>query len=107
MINSLTRLLRRVVLVDSSMIDKKTERTDISVFYLPATGLAEENDMKGLANMILLGKLLKETGFTSVESLDAALVKCVSAKHADLLEHNRKAFRIGMNFNFKAELAPL
>jgi len=85
-----------VVLVDSSMIDKKTERADVSAFYVPATGLAEENGMKGLANMILLGKLLKETGFTSVQSLDAALEKCVSVKHAELLELNRKAFRLGM-----------
>jgi 2-oxoglutarate ferredoxin oxidoreductase subunit gamma len=85
-----------VVLVDSSMIDKKTERTDVTVFYVPATGLAEESGMKGLANIILLGKLLKETGFTSLVSIDKALTKCVSSKHGDLLEQNRKAFRIGM-----------
>ncbi len=85
-----------VVLVDSSMIDKKTERTDISAFYVPATGLAEEHGMKGLANIILLGKLLKETGFTTVDVIDKAIEKCVSAKHGALLEQNKNAFRIGM-----------
>jgi 2-oxoglutarate ferredoxin oxidoreductase subunit gamma len=86
------------VIVDSSMIDKKTGRNDISVFYVPATELAEEGGMKGLANMILLGKLLKETGFTSLKSMDEALVKCVSAKHADLLEQNRKAIKTGYEY---------
>ncbi len=85
-------------IVDSSMIDRKTGRHDISVFYVPGTRLAEEGGMKGLANMILLGKLLKETGFTSFESMDKALVKCVSAKHADLLEQNRKAVKTGFEY---------
>lgn len=85
------------VLIDSTMIDKKTDRTDIDAHYIPATALAEENGMKGLANIILLGKLLKETGFTSLESMNAAIGKCVSAKHADLLELNKKAILIGMN----------
>jgi 2-oxoglutarate ferredoxin oxidoreductase subunit gamma len=85
------------VLVDSSMIDKKTDRTDINVHYVPATALAEENGMKGLANIILLGKLLKETGFTSDKSMAVALSKCVSAKHADLLELNKQAIKIGMS----------
>ena len=51
--------------VDSTMIDKKSDRTDIDCFYLPATQLAADNDLKGMANIILFGKLLKETGRAS------------------------------------------
>ena len=45
------------VIVDSALIEKKTDRTDIDVHYVPATAMAEENGLKGLANIILMGKL--------------------------------------------------
>lgn len=85
-----------IVVVDSYLIDRKVERDDVTVFYLPATKLAEDNGLKGLANMIIVGKLFKELGFCSAESLDAALVKCIPAKHAAKTESNRKALEIGM-----------
>jgi 2-oxoglutarate ferredoxin oxidoreductase subunit gamma len=44
------------VLVDSTIIEKKVEREDINVYYIPATKLADENELPGLANMIMLGK---------------------------------------------------
>ncbi|NLL46080.1 MAG: 2-oxoacid:ferredoxin oxidoreductase subunit gamma, partial [Clostridiales bacterium] len=65
------------VIVDSFMISKKVERTDINVFYVPATKLAEDNGLKGLGNIVLLGKLFKELGFCSAEALDEGLVKSV------------------------------
>lgn len=84
-----------IVLVDSTMVDKKVERKDIRVFYIPASKLAEENELPGLANMILLGKLYKETKFCSEAALDGAILKCVPAKKANMIEMNRKALKIG------------
>lgn len=83
------------VIVDSSLINKKVERTDVNVFYVPATKLAEDNEIKGLANMILVGKLFKEIGFCKAESLDAALQKCIPARKANMLDFNRKAISLG------------
>ena len=48
------------VFVDSSLISKKSERTDIEAYYIPATKLASDNGMSTLANMIIVGKILKE-----------------------------------------------
>jgi 2-oxoglutarate ferredoxin oxidoreductase subunit gamma len=87
-----------VVLVDSSMISKKVERADLRVHYLPATALAEENGLKGLANIILTGKLFEETAFCAAETLDAALVKSVPASKAALLDSNRKAIALGIAY---------
>ena len=67
-----------VVLLDSSLIDIKVEREDVTVHYVPASKLAEENGLKGLANIILVGKLFKEVGFCSAETLDKALQKCIA-----------------------------
>ena len=83
------------VIVDSSMIDKKVERTDVNVYYVPATELAEANGLKGLANMVLIGKMQAVTGFCADESLDAGLQKCVSAKRIELLDKNRQAIKLG------------
>lgn len=83
------------VIVESSLINKKVERTDVDVFYVPATELADQNGLSGLANIILLGKLHKALGFCSSETLDCALQKCIPPRKADMLELNRKAIRIG------------
>ena len=83
------------VILDSSLIDVKVEREDISVHYVPASSLAEENGLKGLANIILVGKLFKEVGFCSAETLDKAIQKCVPARKAAMLDFNRKAIEIG------------
>jgi hypothetical protein len=55
--------------------------------------------MPKLANMILMGKILKETnGFENEESVINALKKVISAKHSDMLDVNLNAMRIGRDF---------
>jgi 2-oxoglutarate ferredoxin oxidoreductase subunit gamma len=85
-----------IVIIDSTMISKKVDREDVQVFYVPASKLAEENDLKGLANIILVGKLFQECGFCSREALDKAIEKCVPPRKAHLLPANIKAIEIGM-----------
>lgn len=83
------------VIIDNSLITKKVDRDDVNVFYVPASKLAEENDLKGLANMILVGKLFGEIDFSSDEMLDKAVEQCVPASKAHLLDFNRKAIKLG------------
>lgn len=85
------------VFVDSTMVDSKTDRKDIDVFYVPATQLATDNNLSGMANIILLGKLMKETGILSVETVEKAMAKCIPPKKANLLDANMKAIKIGMS----------
>ena len=84
-----------VILLDSSLIDVQVERDNVTTYYVPASTLAEENGLKGLANIILVGKLFKEVGFCSEETLDKALQKCIPARKASMLDFNRKAIEIG------------
>jgi len=85
-----------IVIVDSTLINKKVERTDVKTFYVPATGLADEKGLRGLANMIILGKLLKETKFADYDSVIAGLRKSVPPRKAQLIDSNIKAIGIGM-----------
>ena len=50
------------IFVESSLIGRRVQRTDVNVYYVPATGLAEEISAPQLANMILMGKLLSVFG---------------------------------------------
>ena len=87
------------IFVDSSLIERKVNRTDVEVFYIPATKLASDNNMPKLANMIIMGKVFKETGaFEDEESVVNALKKVISAKHSDMLEINLKALKIGRDY---------
>ncbi|MBE7031847.1 MAG: 2-oxoacid:ferredoxin oxidoreductase subunit gamma [Ruminococcaceae bacterium] len=83
------------IFVDSTLIERKVNRTDVEVYYIPATRLASDNNMPTLANMIIAGKLLSVTNGFSDEGINAALKKVISAKRADMLETNLKAMQIG------------
>ncbi|MBQ6018614.1 MAG: 2-oxoacid:acceptor oxidoreductase family protein [Clostridia bacterium] len=83
------------IFVESTLISRKVERDDVTAYYVPATFLAQSIGAPTLANMVMIGKLIKETGVVSYEELDAALKKVVSARHADLLDINKKAIETG------------
>lgn len=87
-----------MIFVDSTLIERKVNRDDVKVFYVPVTRLASDNDMPTLANMIMMGKLLKELGESEDETVKTALLKVVSAKRANMVELNEKAMKIGMDF---------
>ena len=86
------------IFVDSTLIGRKANRTDVDTYYIPATKMAADAGIPTLANMIILGKMIKETGAVSFENLIDAMKKVVSAKHAELLEINIKALEAGYNF---------
>ena len=86
------------IFVDSSLVDRRVERSDVKAVYVPATRLAVENDMTTLANMILTGRILTEMGEFDIDGVQAALKKVVSAKHPEMFDLNLKALQIGRDF---------
>ncbi|MBQ7969044.1 MAG: 2-oxoacid:acceptor oxidoreductase family protein [Clostridia bacterium] len=87
-----------MIFVDSTLIGRKVERTDVKVFYVPSTKLAQEIGAPKLSNMILMGKVIKEAGAVSYENLEDGLKKVVPAKHADMFDINLKAIETGYNY---------
>lgn len=82
--------------IDSTLVDGKSDRSDIDCFYVPATRLANENGLKGMANVILLGKMIKETGMVDEAVIDKTVKKVVPPKKANLIDANIKALKLGM-----------
>ena len=87
-----------LVILDSTLIEADKVREDVKVVRMPATDMAEQNGLKGLANIIILGKLFAETGFCAEESLMAGLEHCVPASKKHLVESNKKAIELGRAF---------
>jgi 2-oxoglutarate ferredoxin oxidoreductase subunit gamma len=83
------------IYVDSTLIERKVRRSDVTVYYIPATGLASDNNTPTLANMIIVGKILSVMQDFADESVTAALKKVVSARHADMLDVNLGAMKLG------------
>ena len=85
------------IYVDSSLIEAKVERSDVQVFYIPATQMAKEQKLGNLANMILVGSLLEHHPELSFEGTYAVVEKMVPPTKAALVELNMKAMELGKN----------
>ncbi len=85
-------------IIDSTLISREPERTDIDVYKVPATDMANKMGLPKLANMILVGKLVKETGMFTLEELVSAIKKLVPSSKPELLENNIKTVEAGYNY---------
>lgn len=85
-----------LVIYDSDLV-KEIPRNDLQLLGVPATGLADK-EMGNIivANLILLGQLLKKTGLLSVEAVEKAIIANAPTKAKEL---NLKAFRRGLEIN--------
>lgn len=84
------------VFADSSLIDATCDRNDIDCYMVPATQIADDNGLAKGSNIVLLGKLLAETGIFSTETVRKALEKNTPASRAHTIENNMKAIALGM-----------
>lgn len=85
-----------IAIIDSTLVTRECTRTDIRSFRVPSTALAAEHGLPGMANIILVGKLLKETGIAVIDTVRPTLEKIIPPKKANLIDANMKALAIGM-----------
>ena len=86
------------IFIDSTLIDAKVERTDVEVFYIPATQIAKDAGFATLSNMVLLGKVLKESDAVSFEGNKETLETFIPAKKANLIDVNCQALQTGYDY---------
>ena len=60
--------------------------------------MASDNGLQGLANMIMIGKVLAETSLVSYDNVASVMEKVVPAKKRDLLGSNLEAIKMGYEF---------
>lgn len=86
------------VFVDASLVDSKSSREDIDVYYVPASQLAREAGGANLSNIVLIGKALKETGLFTEGEIADCLDKIIPERKAALRDLNKKALKAGLDF---------
>ena len=87
-----------IILLDATLIEARPARTDITAYAVPATQMATKEGLGSLANMILMGKLLRECLPELAAVTEEALHKVVPPKKASLIETNQRALALGQAF---------
>lgn len=83
------------IFVDSSLVDRKVQREDVTAIYVNSTQAADAMGMGKLANMVMLGKVIRQTGLFSPEEITKALHESLPAARAALVQPNIDAVRAG------------
>ena len=86
------------IYVDSTLISEKVVRDDVQVFYIPATQMAGDAGVSTLANMIMMGCVLKNNPELSFDGTEETVKKLVPPKKAALVDLNLKALELGRDY---------
>ena len=73
-------------------------RSDVEVYYIPATQMANDAGVPTLANMIIMGHVLKNNPELSFAGTEITVQKLVPAKKAELVGLNMKALEAGRDY---------
>ncbi len=83
------------ILINSSLIDAKPERSDLDAYYIPANEIALELGNAKVANMVMLGALLEITKVVETESVLEAFKKVFGPSKEKFVPLNREALEKG------------
>jgi 2-oxoglutarate ferredoxin oxidoreductase subunit gamma len=86
------------VILNSTLIPRELSRPDLAVYYIPASKIADDNNLQGMLNMVMVGKVLRETNICSYEDIRKTLQSTLSDYKEDLLNANIRAVELGYNF---------
>lgn len=85
-----------VLVINSSIIERKCTRDDITVVYCDAMKIAEEVGNPKGANVAILGSLMAKCNIVSEEKMAEAIRLELGERKAKFLPGNMKAYEAGM-----------
>jgi 2-oxoglutarate ferredoxin oxidoreductase subunit gamma len=81
------------LLINSSIVDQKATRTDITVLYVPTAEIAKEIGNPRGANMVMLGAAIRATNVVAQETIERVMrEKAFTGKKAATIPLNITAF---------------
>ncbi len=84
-----------LLIVNSSLIERKTTRDDVRAYYVAANDIAQDLGNSRVANMVMLGAYLELTGLVKVESVIEAFKKVYGEHRHHLIPLNEEALKKG------------
>lgn len=85
-----------LIIVNSSVVEPKVERTDVKAYYVPCIDIATELGNTKVANMVMLGAYIKATGALKVETVQEMIKNMFTGRKAKLVPMNMEALQKGM-----------
>ena len=86
-----------LMIINSSLINSRPTRTDITVVCVPCNKIAEELGMGRIANLVALGAFIQKTGAVTLQSVEHAMKIVYKRAKPEMLELNKKALEAGYN----------
>ena len=87
-----------VIIINTSLVKKKTTRKDVDVIDIPACDLAEQVGDIRTTNMVVVGAYIEKMKVVSLDNAIDSLEKVVSKRHSELIKLNGLALRKGAEF---------
>lgn len=84
-----------LILVNSSLVEQKVNRDDVSVVKVPANDIANELGNTKVANMVALGAYIKKSEVVKLETIFKALEKALTGPKQKLIDLNKQALKQG------------
>ena len=84
--------------VNSSLVDTEAARSDIEILAVPTAELAEQVGSIKVANMVMLGALIRASNMISFEAMLENLKAILGEGKAKLLQLNQEALTVGYNY---------
>lgn len=86
-----------MIFADSNLVNEKLSKDSVKEFLIPAADITEKYGYKNGVNMVLLGKLLKETQLFDLDTVEKAFGEFLTGRKAKFIEGNMKAIKTGYN----------
>lgn len=83
-----------MIFVNSSLIDIKVSRDDVTTYYIPCNEIATKLGNNKVAGNVMLGAFIAATGAVSIDNIMASLSVTLKSKQ-HLLPVNREALEAG------------
>jgi 2-oxoglutarate ferredoxin oxidoreductase subunit gamma len=87
-----------VLIANSSLINRQTDRPDITALYIPGNEIAEEMGNSRITNMVMLGAMLQLMPVLPMNVLKSALDKHMPERNRKYLPLNYQALDTGARF---------
>jgi len=81
-----------IMFINTSMIHQAPKRSDITVYEIPVSDMANELGNPRVANIIMLGAFVRVTNIVRSEDIEEVIREFFGTKGTDLVELNLKAF---------------
>lgn len=84
--------------VNASLVNTTSARSDIEVLSIPTSELAEQLGTIKVANMIMLGSLIRASNIISFDAMIKNLAELLGEGKSKLIKLNREALETGFNY---------